>query len=100
MPQGDSLAPYAVRSSSTSMAMFISTANLVRRLEAAGLNPNSLDPWETWRIFKEFLNAPMTLGGYDSASFQWTGEVEADDEPAAFFVRQFTRRSGTEDVLV
>jgi len=72
---------------------------LVRRLEAAGLSPTALEPWETWRVFKNYLQASVDGDVYDAASFQ-CGRFEDDHDELAFrmtFVRQFSEWDGSED---
>lgn len=46
-----------------------SETELLARLDAAGLQPATLDPWETWKVFKRYLEAEVE-GVYDAASFQ------------------------------
>ncbi len=74
-------------------------AELVRRLEVAGLDRHALDPWEAWKIFKSYLHIPIDGDLYDAASFQGDcvmTDVDAADF-SAYFVRQFSRWEGEED---
>jgi hypothetical protein len=75
-------------------------AELLRRLEAAGLDPDVLDPWESWKVFKAYLQAPVDGDVYDAASFQCGRFEDAEDGQtfSALFLRQFSEREGEEDV--
>jgi hypothetical protein len=73
---------------------------LLDRLEAAGLNPLALEPWESWKVFKtylqtEFLKAHLEteIAGdiYDAASVQF-------DRSRVYFVRQFSQWFNNKDV--
>jgi hypothetical protein len=82
--------------------MQIATADteLRRRLEAAGLEPTSLDAWETWKVFKAYLQAPVDADVYDSASFQFGRFDDPEDGSAlsVIFVRQFSEWGDDKDV--
>lgn len=76
---------------------------LRRQLVSARLDPDQLEPWAAWKIFREFLHREVD-DVYDAASFQY---LAANDEvdlepPTMFWVRQFTERSAEtgEDELV
>lgn len=76
---------------------------LRRQLVSARLDPDRLEPWATWKIFREFLHREVD-DMYDAASFQYVAssdEVESEP-PTMFWVRQFTERSAEsgEDELV
>jgi len=61
-------------------------------LDAAGLTPEGLDPWEAWRVFKVYLREPVEGGVYDAASFQ-SGRFDLEDGRdlvCALLVRQFS----------
>jgi hypothetical protein len=64
-----------------------------RELEAmfvqSGMAPNTLDPWEGWKVFKAFLRKPLG-GGYDTAGVQL---VVNSDGQALHLIRQISRRS-------
>ena len=75
-----------------------SEADLLARLQAAGLNPQALDPWETWKVFKKYLEAEVE-GVYDAGSVQ-CGSFENEaggNDFCLFFVRQFSQREGLDD---
>src|SRR5574341_86739 len=83
--------------------MLVDTAEteLLRRLKAARLAPEALDPWEAWKVFKEFLAVPLLEDAYDAASFQCGVDTEVENPEAfAIFTRQFSRRHGKTDELV
>lgn len=76
-------------------------AELLRRLRAARLDPEALDPWEAWKVFKSFLAVPLLEDAYDAASFQCGMDTAVEDPEAfAIFARQFSRRHGKTDELV
>ena len=64
---------------------------LRRQLVSARLDPDQLDPWAAWKIFREFLHREVD-DVYDAASFQYiAASDEAETEPPTmFWVRQFT----------
>jgi hypothetical protein len=71
---------------------------LRRQLVSARLDPDQLQPWPAWKIFREFLHREVE-DMYDAVSFQY---VASDDEveaapPTMFWVRQFTRRDPVTD---
>ena len=81
------------------MRLLDADLELLRRLEAAGLDPSALDPWEAWKVFKAYLRVPVAEDLYDSASFQCD---RLDDLPegsdfSAYFVRQFSRWEARRD---
>ena len=74
--------------------------DLLDRLEAAGLNPLALDPWESWKVFKTYLQTEVfkayvqtaiTGEVYDAASVQF-------DRSRLHFVRQFSQWFNNKDV--
>jgi hypothetical protein len=72
---------------------------LVTRLTAAGLAPESLDPWEAWKVFKRYLHAEVD-GVYDAAAFQCGRFPDDGSDTESFyatFVRQFSRWEGGRD---
>ena len=75
------------------MRLLDADLELLRRLEAAGLDPSALDPWEAWKVFKSYLRVPITEDLYDSASFQCNrlGDLPEGSDFSAYFVRQFSR---------
>jgi len=66
-------------------------ADLRRLLEEAQLNPERLDPWLAWKVFKASLHHEVE-DVYDAASFQGGMLREDEDPPASYgyFVRQFS----------
>jgi hypothetical protein len=79
---------------------------LRRQLVSARLDPDILDPWPAWKIFREFLHREVE-DTHDAVSFQYNAsdndEAESDSEPPTmFWVRQFTERDAVtgEDELV
>ncbi len=77
---------------------------LLRMVEAAGLDRSHLDPWQSWRVFKAFLHREVE-GSHDSASVQWgafPNNVLAGDEGSLLLVRQFSEQADWdgEDTLV
>jgi hypothetical protein len=75
---------------------------LVTRLNAAGLSPEALDPWEAWKVFKQYLHTEVN-GVHDAASFQFGRFPDDGGEGESFyatFVRQFSRWEGKEDAPV
>ena len=75
------------------------TPALRRTLEAAGLAMDQLDPWEAWKVFKQWLRVEIE-DGYDTAAMQFLPigpEGDPSDEATLLFVRQFTERPGAED---
>ena len=67
---------------------------LRRLLVSARLDPDQLEPWAAWKIFREFLHREVE-DVYDAASFQYIAandEIESEP-PTMFWVRQFTERS-------
>ncbi len=73
---------------------------LQQRLEGAGLDPAHLDPWEAWKVFKQWLCVPVPGVEYDAASVQTYKASEAGDAATMFLVRQFTCREGPTDRLI
>jgi hypothetical protein len=66
-------------------------------LDKAGLVPDMLDPWETWKLFKSFMRTPLG-GGYDIAGVQFATHP---DTQGLYFIRQLSARDEFgEDVLV
>jgi len=71
---------------------------LLKRLTKAELNPDALDLWEGWRVFKAFC-AQEVEGVYDAASFQ-SGRFEVEEggeRICASIIRQFSERDGDRD---
>ncbi len=75
-------------------------------LAAQDLDEDQLDPWPAWKAFKSFLQQEVT-GAYDAASFQCEHDTTTGGGVHffAYFVRQFTTRSGgegtdTEDAMI
>lgn len=64
---------------------------LLRAFEQAGLSPETLDPWEAWKVFKSFLHRELK-GGYDSAGFQIAKHTADGSESSMYFVRQLSER--------
>jgi hypothetical protein len=72
---------------------------LITRLTAAGLTPQTLDPWEAWHVFKQYLHAAVE-GVHDAASFQCGPLPDDGGEGETFhakFVRQFSRYEQREE---
>jgi hypothetical protein len=66
---------------------------LRRQLVSARLDPDRLQPWPAWKVFKDF--ARREVGDvYDVVSFQFSvSDTESGAEaPTMFWVRQFTER--------
>jgi hypothetical protein len=64
---------------------------LSRMYQECGLDPETLDPWPAWKVFKAFLRTPVEAPD-EGASVQY-GIFEDDGEPFFFrlyWVRQFT----------
>ena len=75
------------------------TPALRRSLEAAGLAMHQLDPWEAWKVFKQWLRVEIE-DGYDTVCMQFLPiDPEGDpiDEATLLFVRQFKERQDAED---
>jgi len=76
---------------------------LRRHLASARLDPDHLQPWPAWKVFKDFLHREVDAV-YDAASFQYdpSDSEDATEVPAMFWVRQFTERDPdtNEDELV
>jgi len=76
---------------------------LRRQLVSARLDPDILDPWPAWKIFREFLHREVE-DVYDAVSFQYNAANDEPDSepPTMFWVRQFTERDADtgEDELV
>ena len=76
-------------------------AELIAMLGMASLDPDALDPWEAWKVFKRFL-AREVPGVNDAAAFQ-CGLFEREDGSPAFYVllvRQFSHRQAGVDTGV
>ena len=68
--------------------------SLRARLVANALDPELLDPWPTWRVFKQFLREVEVDGVYDAAAVI----VEPDETGTTLFlVRQFSIWEDGED---
>ena len=80
------------------MLLVDADADIHKRLAKAHLKPDALDPWESWKIFKRFLEDTVTEV-YESAAFQCgCFENESGDECFyAHFVRQFSQWDGDQD---
>ncbi|MFN8647954.1 MAG: hypothetical protein U0104_14380 [Gemmatimonadales bacterium] len=80
-------------------------SELVAALAGAALDPDALEPWPAWKVFKQYLHREVE-DGYDAASLQFgrfpADEVGAQEEAGLFLVRQFSERAGAEgeDALV
>jgi hypothetical protein len=75
---------------------------LVNRFIAAGLAPGALDPWEAWKVFKQYLHSEVH-GVYDAASFQCGQFPDDGGEGESFyatFARQFSKWEGKEDAPI
>lgn len=76
---------------------------LRRQLVSARLDPDQLQPWPAWKIFRAFVHREVE-DIYDAVSFQYiASDDEAESEsPTMFWVRQFTERNAAtgEDELV
>jgi len=59
-------------------------------LLAAGLDPEHLEPWEAWKVFKRFLSVPAATED-EGASMQCRREEVADGEFLVYmqWIRQF-----------
>lgn len=80
------------------MKLIQTEVELRRQLVSARLDPDQLQPWPAWKIFREFLHREVE-DMYDAVSFQY---VASDDEveaapPTMFWVRQFTQRDPVTD---
>lgn len=66
-------------------------AELRRQLEAAGLDPEHLEPWEAWKVFKRFLLVPATAEDEGISVQAARGERE-DGQSLVYvdWIRQFT----------
>jgi hypothetical protein len=62
-------------------------------LDKAGLVEDSLDPWETWKLFKSFLKVPLR-GGYDIAGVQFATHP---DSQGLYFIRQLCEHDEFEE---
>src|SRR2546427_10702801 len=75
---------------------------LLNRFTAAGLAPGALDPWEAWKVFKQYLHSEVH-GVYDAASFQCGQFPDDGGEGESFyatFARQFSKWEGKEDAPI
>jgi hypothetical protein len=64
---------------------------LLTELEAAGLDPERLDPWQAWKVFKRFLAEPVE-DALDAACIQVDSFTDPDGETRDYLycVRQFS----------
>ena len=72
---------------------------LVTRLTAAGLTLEALDPWEAWKVFKQYLHTEVQ-DVFDVAAFQAGRFPDEGGEGESFyatFVRQFSRLEDKEE---
>ena len=58
-------------------------------LAEAGMDPDVLDPWEAWKVFKRFLRVPMAAQA-EKASFQCG--IDRSDEPEPRFYMEIFRQ--------
>src|SRR2546426_5068182 len=75
---------------------------LLNRFTAAGLAPGALDPWEAWKVVKQYLHSEVH-GVYDAASFQCGQFPDDGGEGESFyatFARQFSKWEGKEDAPI
>jgi hypothetical protein len=82
----------------STMNVALAEQELLRRLVVAGLDPDVLDPWEAWKIFKDYLRSPVE-GVYDAAAMlcRRFPNNEGGEDFYLSFVRQFSRWEGKED---
>jgi hypothetical protein len=80
------------------MKLALAHTELLKLIADARLDPNALDFWSAWRLFKRYLREEVE-GAYDAGSFQCC--VFDDDASAPFvvlsLVRQFSRWEDGED---
>lgn len=75
-----------------------SCAALRSSLAKAGIDLQGPEPWDTWKVFKQFLREPV-IDGYETASYQFlTSDSQPDlnDEALVLFIRQFSERDETD----
>ena len=75
-------------------------AYLETMLERAGLDPDHLDLWEAWKVFKEFVKAPVAADGEGVCFFAWQDEGEEGRRVHLQILRQFTAIEGEESVPI
>lgn len=72
------------------MRISAAETELRRQLEAAGLDPEHLDPWEAWKVFKQFLSTPAAIED-EAVSVQFSREQTPEGHSLIYqnWIRQF-----------
>jgi len=83
------------------MRISAAETELRRQLEAAALNPDHLDPWEAWKVFKQFLGTPAAIED-EGASVQFSREQSPEGQSSIYqnWIRQFAAVEDGEDTPV
>jgi hypothetical protein len=77
------------------MKLIDAEPTLRRMLAEARLDPDALEPWNAWKVFKAFLRIPADCDE-DAASFQ-SGFDEEKSEESPFYVELVRQFSAVED---